>query len=113
IHGGGASAAGEFLIEAVELGLVDKISFTGSTAVGRVIGEVCGRALQVPSLELGGKNPLVVMRDANLAAAVEGSVWASFGTAGQRCTSAGNIILDRPIAAEFRERFADAARKLR
>jgi aldehyde dehydrogenase (NAD+) len=60
VHGGGAGGAGEHLIEAVDAGLVDKVSFTGSTAVGRKIGEVCGRRLQVPSLELGGKNPLVV-----------------------------------------------------
>jgi len=105
VHGGGAGGAGEFLIDAVEAGLVDKISFTGSTAVGRKIGEVCGRRLQVPSLELGGKNPLVVLADADLELAVEGALWASYGTAGQRCTSAGNIIVDRRVIGAFRERF--------
>lgn len=105
VHGGGAGAAGELLIEAVDAGAIDKISFTGSTAVGRKIGEVCGRRLQVPSLELGGKNPLVVLADAELELAVEGAVWASYGTAGQRCTSAGNLIVDRRILPAFRERF--------
>ena len=105
VHGGGGGGAGEFLIEAVDAGLVDKISFTGSTAVGRKIGEVCGRRLQVPSLELGGKNPLVVLADADLELAVEGAVWASYGTAGQRCTSAGNIIVDRRVLPAFRDRF--------
>ena len=113
VQGTGKGGAGEELVGAVERGLIDKISFTGSTAVGRWVGEVCGRALQVPSLGLGGKNPLVVMRDANLELAVEGALWAAFGTAGQRCTSAGNIILDRPIAAAFRERFLAATRELR
>src|SRR5690606_16438786 len=90
VHGGGANAAGELLIEMVDAGLLDKISFSGSTAVGRTIGEVCGRNLQLPSLELGGKSPLVILADAALDLAVEGALWASFGTAGQRCTSAGN-----------------------
>lgn len=113
VHGGGAGAAGEYLVEAVDAGLVDKISFTGSTAVGRKIGEVCGRQLQVPSLELGGKNPLVVLADADLELAVEGAVWASYGTAGQRCTSAGNLIVDRRVLPAFRERFLRRAAALK
>ncbi len=56
VHGRGGGGAGEHLIAMIESGHVDKISFTGSTAVGRVIGAAAGRALQVPSLELGGKN---------------------------------------------------------
>jgi alpha-ketoglutaric semialdehyde dehydrogenase len=113
VHGSGAGGAGEFLIEAVDAGLIDKVSFTGSTAVGRKIGEVCGRRLQVPSLELGGKNPLVVLADADLELAVEGAVWASYGTAGQRCTSAGNVIVDRRVMAAFRERFVRRAAALK
>jgi alpha-ketoglutaric semialdehyde dehydrogenase len=113
VHGGGAGSAGEFLLDAVEAGLLDKISFTGSTAVGRKIGEVCGRRLQVPSLELGGKNPLVVLADADLELAVDGALWASYGTAGQRCTSAGNLIVDRRVMPAFRERFVRRAAALR
>jgi alpha-ketoglutaric semialdehyde dehydrogenase len=113
VHGAGAGGAGEYLIEAVDAGLIDKVSFTGSTAVGRKIGEVCGRRLQVPSLELGGKNPLVVLADADLELAVEGAVWASYGTAGQRCTSAGNIIVDRRVLPAFRDRFVRRASSLK
>jgi aldehyde dehydrogenase (NAD+) len=112
VHGGGAGAAGEFLIDAVDQGLLNKISFTGSTAVGRKIGEVCGRALQVPSLELGGKNPLVILADADLDLALEGAVWAAFGTAGQRCTSAGNIIVDKRVMPVVRSELARRAQAL-
>lgn len=113
VHGGGAGQAGEFLIEQVDAGLLDKMSFTGSTAVGRKIGEVCGRNLQIPSLELGGKNPLVILADADLELAVTGALWASFGTAGQRCTSCGNIIVDRRVMPAVRERLTARARELR
>jgi acyl-CoA reductase-like NAD-dependent aldehyde dehydrogenase len=67
----------------------------------------------VPSLELGGKNPLVILADADLDLAVEGAVWASFGTAGQRCTSAGNIIVDRRVMPAVREKLVRRASQLR
>ena len=111
LHGSGA--AGQFLVDQVEAGTVNKISFTGSTAVGRKIGQVCGRNLQQPSLELGGKNPLVILADADLDLAVEGALWASFGTAGQRCTSAGNLIVDRRVLPAVREKLLRRARTLR
>jgi aldehyde dehydrogenase (NAD+) len=113
VHGAGAGGAGEFLIRQVDAGLLDKISFTGSTAVGRKIGEICGRNLQQPSLELGGKNPLVILADADVELAVEGALWASFGTAGQRCTSAGNIIVDKRVLPQVRERLARRAASLK
>ncbi|MEB2312469.1 MAG: aldehyde dehydrogenase family protein [Sorangiineae bacterium] len=113
VHGGGGGGAGEFLVDQVDAGLLDKVSFTGSTAVGRKIGEICGRNLQVPSLELGGKNPLVILADADLELAVEGALWASFGTAGQRCTSAGNIIVDRRVLPMVREQLVQRARSLK
>lgn len=113
VHGAGAGGAGEHLVEQVDAGLLNKISFTGSTAVGKQIGEVCGRNLQVPSLELGGKNPLVILADADLELAVEGALWASFGTAGQRCTSCGNLIVDRRVAPAVRDQLVRRARALR
>ena len=113
VFGGGAKAAGEYLIDMIDEGLVDKFAFTGSTAVGRKIGEIAGRNLQHPTLELGGKNPLIVMRDADIENAVSGAIWASFGTGGQRCTSAGNIIVDAPIYAEFKKEFLKAAKALK
>ncbi len=112
VHGSG-EGAGQSLLKMVDAGYLQKFSFTGSTAVGRRVGEVCGRNLLVPSLELGGKNPLVVMEDADIDLAVNGSIWASFGTAGQRCTSAGNIILHKNIAKEFKTKFLEEAKKIR
>lgn len=112
VYGRGAGSAGEFLVQQVEAGLVDKVSFTGSTKVGRSIGEICGRQLQTPSLELGGKNPLVILADADLELAIEGALWASFGTAGQRCTSAGNIIVDRRVMPEVRAQLKARAEAL-
>ena len=104
VHGKG-STTGQYLVDAVDEGKVNKISFTGSTAVGKMIGEVCGRNLVSASLELGGKNPLLVMPSANIDNAVEGAYWGGFGTAGQRCTSLGNLILHKDIYDEFMEKF--------
>ena len=106
IHGKG-SGAGQDLVDSADLGLVDKISFTGSTSVGKMIGETCGRNLVSASLELGGKNPLVIMPSANMENAVEGAYWAGFGTAGQRCTSLGNLIIHEDIYDELVERIME------
>ena len=89
-------------------GLVDKVGFTGSSAVGSRIGELCGRNLQQPCLELGGKNPLVVMPDAELELAVEGSLFSGFGTAGQRCTSLGTVLVHESVHGDFLARFTAA-----
>lgn len=94
---GTGPGTGAKLISLVDKGLIDKVGFTGSTAVGRTIGEICGRNLQNPCLELGGKNPLVVTPDADLDLAAHGIVWSAFGTAGQRCTSLGNLIAHKSI----------------
>src|SRR5688500_14125644 len=88
--------------------VLDKVGFTGSSEVGRRIGELCGRHLQSPCLELGGKNPLVVMPDADLDLAVEGALFSGFGTAGQRCTSLGTVIVHESVHDEFLERFSIA-----
>ncbi len=98
----------EGLSQALEAGLVDKVGFTGSSEVGRRLGELCGRHLQTPCLELGGKNPLVVMPDADLELAVEGALFSGFGTAGQRCTSLGTVIVHGSVHDEFLERYAEA-----
>ncbi len=98
----------EGLERALDEGLVDKVGFTGSSEVGKKIGELCGRHMQSPCLELGGKNPLVVMPDADLDLAVEGALFSGFGTAGQRCTSLGTVIVHESIHDEFLERFSQA-----
>jgi aldehyde dehydrogenase (NAD+) len=91
-------------------GTIDKVGFTGSTEVGRRIGELCGRHLQTPCLELGGKNPLVVMPDADLDLAVDGALFSGFGTAGQRCTSLGTAIVHTDVYDDFLGRFDRATR---
>ena len=107
VHADGqATAAG--LESALSTGSIDKVGFTGSTDVGRQIGELCGRHLQTPCLELGGKNPLVVWSDADLDLAVQGALFSGFGTAGQRCTSLGTVIVHASVADEFVRRFSEA-----
>src|SRR3954467_14158913 len=98
------------LERALEQGLVDKVGFTGSSAVGARIGELCGRHLQSPCLELGGKNPMVVMDDADLDLAVEGALFGGFGTAGQRCTSLGTAIVHTDVHDEFVRRLDERLR---
>jgi acyl-CoA reductase-like NAD-dependent aldehyde dehydrogenase len=96
------------LERSLDAGLVDKVGFTGSTEVGREIGALCGRHIQQPCLELGGKNPMVVLADADLDLAVEGALFSGFGTAGQRCTSLGTAIVADEIHDEFLRRFTQA-----
>ena len=112
VFGGGKDAAGDFLVRMMDEGRLDKFAFTGSTNVGRHVGEVAGRNLLHPTLELGGKNPLVILRDADLDNAVQGAVFSAFATGGQRCTSAGNVIVDAPIYDAFKERYLAAVREL-
>src|ERR687898_905290 len=104
-------AAFEGLEKALDERLIDKVGFTGSSEVGKRIGELCGRHMQSPCLELGGKNPLVVMPDADLDLAVEGALFSGFGTAGQRCTSLGTVIAHRAVHDEFLARFAAAVER--
>src|SRR3712207_1406793 len=99
-------AAFEGLERALEENLVDKVGFTGSSEVGKEIGALCGKHLQSPCLELGGKNPLVVMPDADLDLAVDGALFSGFGTAGQRCTSLGTAIVHESVHDEFVSRLA-------
>jgi aldehyde dehydrogenase (NAD+) len=105
-------ADGENTFTGLELALgerlLGKVGFTGSTEVGARIGELCGRHLQSPCLELGGKNPMVVAEDADLDLAVEGALFSGFGTAGQRCTSLGTVIVHESVHDEFLSRFSTA-----
>ena len=109
VHADGpATYAG--LEQALRDGTVDKIGFTGSSAVGSAIGELAGRHLQSACLELGGKNPMVVTPSADLDLAVEAALFAGFGTAGQRCTSLGTVIAHDSVHDEFLARFDAATR---
>jgi aldehyde dehydrogenase (NAD+) len=112
VHADGPSTfAG--LEDALAAGLIDKIGFTGSSAVGAKVGELAGRNLQSACLELGGKNPMVVCADADLDLAVEGALFSGFGTAGQRCTSLGTVIVHESVHDEFLSRFDAAVRGAR
>ncbi|WP_433662302.1 aldehyde dehydrogenase family protein [Nocardia sp. CA-128927] len=92
---------------------VDMISFTGSTAAGRTIGGVAGSLLKRVSLELGGKNAIVVLDDADVQLAVDGAVWGGYASNGQRCTASSRIVVDRRVAAEFTDSFVARVRALR
>src|SRR5947208_14632996 len=76
---------------------VRAISFTGSSAVGKTIGTTAAKSFKHCSLELGGKNPMIVLDDANLDLAVEGALWGAFGTTGQRCTATSRIIVQKGV----------------
>jgi len=102
------ATAYEGLEAALRERLVDKVGFTGSSAVGERIGELCGRHLQSPCLELGGKNPMVVTPSADIALAVEGALFGGFGTAGQRCTSLGTVLVHSSVHDAFVDAFAEA-----
>jgi aldehyde dehydrogenase (NAD+) len=109
VHGRGETV-GKALVEHPGVPL---ISFTGSTETGSLIGETCGRMHKRLSLEMGGKNAMLVMDDADLDLALEGVLWGAFGTTGQRCTATSRLVLHRKIHDKFIARVAEAAEKLR
>jgi acyl-CoA reductase-like NAD-dependent aldehyde dehydrogenase len=106
----GDAEAGEALVRHPGVRL---IAFTGSTAVGRRIATLCGELNKKCSLEMGGKNPLIVLPDADLDLALQGVLWGAFGTSGQRCTATSRLLLHRDIAEYFLERLCAATQQLR
>jgi aldehyde dehydrogenase (NAD+) len=84
---------------------VDLVSFTGSTEVGRIVSVACAPTFKKCHLEMGGKNIIIVMDDANLDLAIEGAVWGGFGTTGQRCTAASRVAVQKGVYREFVEKF--------
>jgi len=89
------------------------LSFTGSTATGRAIAESAGKLNKKLSLEMGGKNAIIVMDDANMDLVVDASLWAAFGTTGQRCTAASRLIVQKGIAGRLKEALIAKTSKLR
>ena len=89
------------------------ISFTGSTATGKTIAEQCARDNKIVSLEMGGKNAIIVMDDADIDNAVDGSLWGAFGTSGQRCTASSRLVVHKKVYKKFCEKLVDRAKKLR
>ncbi|HEX2330065.1 MAG TPA: aldehyde dehydrogenase family protein [Candidatus Angelobacter sp.] len=92
---------------------VNAISFTGSSEVGRMVGEAAARSFKPCSLELGGKNAIIVLDDANLDLAVDGVLWGAFGTTGQRCTATSRVILQKGVYRQFADRLVYRAQRLK
>lgn len=106
----GGGRAGAALVEDSRVAMV---SFTGSLEIGRQIAVSCAQTGKRLHLELGGKNAIIVLEDADIDLAIEGAVWSAFGTSGQRCTAASRIIVDQKVADGFTERLVARARALR
>jgi aldehyde dehydrogenase (NAD+) len=109
VHGQG-SVVGRAMVEHPD---VPVISFTGSTGTGAVIGATCGKLHKRLSLEMGGKNAMIVMDDADLDLALDGVLWGAFGTTGQRCTATSRLILHEKIHDKFLRSVCDRAERLR
>jgi alpha-ketoglutaric semialdehyde dehydrogenase len=92
---------------------VAAVSFTGSTEVGRLVSQSCAPKLRPCHLEMGGKNILIVLEDANLDLAIDGAVWGGFGTTGQRCTAASRVAVHKKVYKEFLQRFVERVKSLR
>jgi acyl-CoA reductase-like NAD-dependent aldehyde dehydrogenase len=109
VHGIGEEA-GEALVTHPD---VRAVSFTGSLEVGRHIAETCGRLMKRCSLELGSKNVLIVMPDADMGLAVEASAWGAFATSGQRCTATSRLVVHRDAGEEFTSRLLDRVKGMK
>ncbi len=109
VHGGGG-AVGETLVRHPD---VRVISLTGSRETGVAVLKAAADGLKHVHLELGGKNAIIVLDDADLDLAVEGIIWSAFGTSGQRCTAASRVIVERGVYEELQSKLVAAAEKLR
>ena len=107
---GGGDAVGTAMTTA---DAVRVVSFTGSTEVGRTVSLKAAPSFKKVHLEMGGKNVIVVMDDANLGLAVEGCLWGGFGTTGQRCTAASRVVVHQTVYRAFLDRFVRRAAALR
>ena len=92
---------------------VSVISFTGSTETGRLVNQACAPTFKKVHLEMGGKNVILVMDDANLELAVDGALWGGFGTTGQRCTAASRVVVHEKVYRKFLDAFVARAKTLR
>ena len=89
------------------------ISFTGSTETGRLVASACAERNAICSLEMGGKNVIMVMDDADIDLAIEGAVWGAFGTSGQRCTAASRVVVHKKVYKKFSQQLVERAKSLR
>src|SRR5213593_201767 len=89
------------------------ISFTGSTETGRIVASACAERNAICSLEMGGKNAIIVMDDADVDLAIEGAIWGAFGTSGQRCTASSRLIVHKKVYKQFVKKLVEATKSLR
>ena len=89
------------------------ISLTGSTETGRTVAYACAERNAICSLEMGGKNAIIVMDDADIDNAIEGAIWGAFGTSGQRCTASSRLIVHKKVYRQFTKKLAERAKALR
>ncbi len=89
------------------------ISFTGSTETGRIVASACAERNAICSLEMGGKNAIIVMDDADIDLAIEGAVWGAFGTSGQRCTASSRLIVHKKVYRQFVNKLVNQTKSLR
>lgn len=106
----GYGDAGAALVEHPKTRLV---TFTGSTETGKLVSTRCAQNLKRVSLEMGGKNAVIVMDDADLDLAIEGILWSAFGTSGQRCTACSRVIAHRAIKKQLLDKLTARASKMR
>jgi aldehyde dehydrogenase (NAD+) len=92
---------------------VSAVSFTGSTEIGRTVSQACATSFKHCCLEMGGKNVIMVLEDANLDLAVEGALWGGFGTTGQRCTASSRVVVQKGVYNDFVDRFVERTRALK
>ncbi len=88
------------------------VSFTGSTATGTTVAENAARTGKICSLEMGGKNVIMVMEDADLDLAAEGTIWGAFGTSGQRCTASSRVVVHKKVYKKYIEKLTARAKAL-
>src|SRR5205085_4523390 len=103
VTGGGGDVGNAMLVSDT----VRIVSFTGSTEVGRIVSQKAAPSFKKVHLEMGGKNVIIVMDDANLELAIEGCLWGGFGTSGQRCTAASRVVVHERVYKSFLDRFVE------
>jgi len=89
------------------------ISFTGSTETGRIVASACAERNAICSLEMGGKNVIIVMDDADIDLAIEGALWGAFGTSGQRCTASSRLVVHKKVYKQFSQKLVERTKALR
>jgi acyl-CoA reductase-like NAD-dependent aldehyde dehydrogenase len=89
------------------------ISFTGSTETGRIVASACADRNAICSLEMGGKNVIIVMDDADIDLAIEGALWGAFGTSGQRCTASSRLVVHKRVYKQFSKKLVERTKAMK